>query len=163
MNYSASKGFQDQYKIEDGKIVRRTDEEIEADALQVELNQMNARAKIGFLQGKAYGVNRVAMAKGGYVDRPTTALIGEGGEGEYVIPESKLSAAMSNYKKGKRGSDVIPDSANVNINYSGSTVEMGGTSYINKGDVNGIVSQAVNATLTTLKKSPKARLEVGMR
>ena len=30
-------------------------------------------------------------------------------------------------------------------------------------DVNGIVSQAVNATLTTLKKSPRARLEAGMR
>ena len=70
---------------------------------------------------------------------------------------------MSNYKAGKRGSDVIPDSANVNINYSGSTVDMGGTSYINKGDVNGTVSQAVNATLTTPKKSPKARLEAGLR
>jgi hypothetical protein len=30
------------------------------------------------------------MAKGGIVDRPTLALIGEGGEREYVIPESKM-------------------------------------------------------------------------
>ena len=103
------------------------------------------------------------FAKGGYVDKPTNALIGEGGEGEYVIPESKLSATMQNYRAGKRGSDMIPDSANVNVEYKGSTVQMGGTTYINKDDVSGIVSQAVNATLTTLKKSPKARLEAGMR
>lgn len=32
------------------------------------------------------------MAKGGHVDEPTLALIGEGGEGESVIPDSKLRA-----------------------------------------------------------------------
>jgi len=31
------------------------------------------------------------FADGGYVTRPTLAMIGEGGEGEYVIPESKMS------------------------------------------------------------------------
>jgi tape measure domain-containing protein len=102
-------------------------------------------------------------AEGGYVTGPTNALIGEGGEPEYIIPQSKMDSAMQRYGSGMRGSSVIPDNANVSINYSGSTVDMGGTSYINKGDVNGIVSQAVNATLTTLKKSPKARLEAGMR
>ena len=86
-----------------------------------------------------------AFAEGGYVTGPTQALIGEGGENEYVIPESKLPQAMANYGSGKRGSSVIPDSANVSINYNGSTVNMGGNSYINKSDVNGIVSQAVNA------------------
>lgn len=30
------------------------------------------------------------MASGGIVDRPTLALLGEGGEREYVIPESKM-------------------------------------------------------------------------
>lgn len=34
--------------------------------------------------------NIPAYAEGGRVDRPTIALIGEGGEPEYVIPESKL-------------------------------------------------------------------------
>ena len=58
---------------------------------------------------------------------------------------------------------MIPESANVSINYNGSTVDMGGTSYINKGDVNGIVSQAVNQTLTTLQRSAGARLKAGMR
>jgi tape measure domain-containing protein len=102
-------------------------------------------------------------ADGGYVTGPTQAVVGEGGEPEYIIPASKMDSAMQRYGTGMRGSSVIPDNANVSINYSGSTVDMGGTSYINKGDVNGIVSQAVNATLTTLKKSPRARLEAGMR
>ena len=110
------------------------------------------------LNPRAYG-----FAEGGYVTGPTQAVVGEGGEPEYIIPQSKMDSAMQRYGSGMRGSSVIPDNANVSINYSGSTVDMGGTSYINKGDVNGIVSQAVNATLTTLKKSPKARLEAGMR
>jgi hypothetical protein len=40
---------------------------------------------------------------------------------------------------------------------------MGGTSYINKGDVSGIVSQAVNQTLTTLNRSAGARMRAGLR
>ena len=46
-------------------------------------------------------------ASGGYVTKPTNALIGEGGEPEYVIPASKMSGAMSRYSSGKRGSSVI--------------------------------------------------------
>lgn len=33
------------------------------------------------------------LASGGFVSKPTLALIGEGGEGEWVIPESKMGAA----------------------------------------------------------------------
>ena len=49
-------------------------------------------------------------AQGGYVSRPTNALIGEGGEPEYVIPESKMRTAMSRYSRGSRGNSVIPES-----------------------------------------------------
>ena len=103
------------------------------------------------------------FADGGYVTGATQAVVGEGGEPEYIIPASKMDSAMQRYGSGMRGSSVIPESANVSVNYSGSTVDMGGTSYINKGDVNGIVSQAVNQTLSTLAKSPKARLSAGLR
>ena len=50
------------------------------------------------------------LAEGGYVSRPTNALIGEGGEPEYVIPESKMRTAMSRYSRGNRGGSVIPES-----------------------------------------------------
>jgi tape measure domain-containing protein len=49
-----------------------------------------------------------AFAEGGFVIGPTRALIGEGGEPEYVIPQSKMSAAMSRYSRGARGESVIP-------------------------------------------------------
>jgi len=48
------------------------------------------------------------FAKGGFVTGPTNAVIGEGGEPEYVIPASKMRGAMSRYSAGARGSGVIP-------------------------------------------------------
>jgi len=48
------------------------------------------------------------LAEGGYVTGPTNALIAEGGEPEYVIPESKMRESMSRYSRGSRGSSVIP-------------------------------------------------------
>ncbi len=48
------------------------------------------------------------FAEGGFVSRPTNALIGEGGEPEYVIPESKMRESMSRYSRGSRGGGVIP-------------------------------------------------------
>jgi len=57
-------------------------------------------AGIGGLAGTAAYVGMNAFAEGGYV--PATpggqlAIIGEGGEGEYVIPESKLNDMGSHY------------------------------------------------------------------
>ena len=46
------------------------------------------------------------MASGGYVTSPTNALVGEGGENEYVIPESRMSGAMES-AGGARGESVI--------------------------------------------------------
>jgi len=53
----------------------------------------------------------VQFAKGGYVTGPTNALIGEGGEPEYVIPASKMRGAMARYSSGQRGSSVIAGAA----------------------------------------------------
>ena len=50
-----------------------------------------------------------AFASGGFVDQPTRAVIGEGGESEYVIPSSKMNEAMGRYARGARGGAVIPD------------------------------------------------------
>jgi len=51
------------------------------------------------------------FAEGGFVNKPTNALIGEGGEPEYVIPESKMRESMSRYSRGSRGNSVIPTSS----------------------------------------------------
>jgi hypothetical protein len=41
------------------------------------------------------GVGAAALATGALVTGPTLALIGEGRESEYVMPESKFNAAMN--------------------------------------------------------------------
>jgi hypothetical protein len=40
------------------------------------------------------------FAEGGFVTGPTRAILGEGGEPEVVLPQSKIGAAMSNYRPG---------------------------------------------------------------
>ncbi len=72
----------------------------------------------GFFQGGMVP----GFAEGGYVSGPTNALVGEGGEPEYVIPESKMRESMARYSRGARGSSVIPDSG-----VSGTSGEGGGT------------------------------------
>ena len=52
----------------------------------------------------------LGFAEGGYVSGPTRAVVGEGGQGEYVIPESKMRESMARYSRGARGSSVIPES-----------------------------------------------------
>lgn len=71
----------------------------------------------GFGGGGGFGVTpktagldfSSAFASGGFVDQPTRAVIGEGGESEYVIPSSKMNEAMGRYARGARGGAVIPD------------------------------------------------------
>ena len=72
----------------------------------------------GFGGGGGFGVtpktagldfSSAFMASGGFVDQPTRAVIGEGGESEYVIPSSKMNEAMGRYARGARGGAVIPD------------------------------------------------------
>ena len=50
----------------------------------------------------------VKFAEGGFVTGPTSAVVGEGGEPEYIIPASKMRAAMGRYASGARGPGVIP-------------------------------------------------------
>ena len=47
------------------------------------------------------------------------------------------------------------------FDYSGSTVNMGGSDYISKDDVPGLLSSAVNQTLGTLRRSSRSRLYAG--
>jgi tape measure domain-containing protein len=72
----------------------------------------------GALKSPIPGLKVGGYAEGGFVTGPTNALIGEGGESEYVIPASKMSAAMSRYSRGARGESVIPG--------NGATPEGGG-------------------------------------
>ena len=61
------------------------------------------------------------FAEGGFVTGPTNALIGEGGEPEYVIPFSKMDNAMANWAEGKRGDSVLGSSSS-NVSNAFSTI-----------------------------------------
>jgi hypothetical protein len=63
----------------------------------------------------------IGYAEGGYVSSPTNALVGEGGEPEYIIPESKMRESMARYSRGARGGSVIPE-----VGASGTSGEGGG-------------------------------------
>lgn len=76
-----------------------------------------------------------AFAQGGVVTGPTLGLIGEGGEPEYIIPESKAEGFAANYLSGQRGAGAIPGFAEggyvgpVNIT-TGPVMQQGGTNYV---------------------------------
>jgi TP901 family phage tail tape measure protein len=48
-----------------------------------------------------------SFAEGGVVRQATLAVVGEGGEDEYIIPASKMAAAAQNYLDGRRGESVL--------------------------------------------------------
>ena len=71
----------------------------------------NAAAKMGSNPNVAkYAPLPRGYAEGGFVTGPTNAMIGEGGESEYVIPASKMQSAMSRYSRGARGEGVLAGS-----------------------------------------------------
>lgn len=67
-------------------------------------------------------VNVPQFAKGGVVDGPTLAMVGEGGESEYIVPQSKASGFAKNWMAGRRGIGAIPGFA------EGGVVNAGGGS-----------------------------------
>lgn len=82
-----------------------------------------ASAPQGAADGAYWPGGFKAFADGGVVNKPTMGLVGEGGEPEYIIPASKMKAAMERYASGARGSSVIPNSTSS----SGSEMQMGGS------------------------------------
>jgi hypothetical protein len=96
------------------------------------------------------------FAEGGYVDRPTDALIGERGESEYVIPESKMGNAIKRYARGARGESVVEGSSEtsaagkkrsgaiVNIS-TGPVMQMDGQDYVTVSDLNDAVGNVAAA------------------
>ncbi len=97
-----------------------------------------------------------SFAEGGFVTRPTNALIGERGENEYVIPESKMNSAINRYARGQRGESVVEgggetsassrgrSGAVVSIN-TGPVMQMDGQNYVTVADLNDAVGSVAAA------------------
>ena len=105
-------------------------------------------ATLGALGGIPTG-----YADGGYVSGPTNALVGEGGEPEYVIPESKMRESMARYSRGARGGSVIPENGE-----GGTTGEGGGTAVATQLDVRFNVERINNVDYVTAEE-----FQIGMQ
>jgi hypothetical protein len=111
------------------------------------------------------------FAKGGVVKGPTLGLIGEGGEPEYIIPESKAAGFAANFLSGKRGISAVPGfadggmavpaSASVSIQ-TGPVTQMGGQNYVTTADLGAAVEAGVLQTLDILRRDQTTRASMGL-
>ena len=135
-----------------------------------------------FPGGPAAGGGRIPLnfAEGGFVSSPTAALIGEGGEPEYVIPESKMNSAMQRWSGGNKGDSVLdPTGGNGSgmtnmqdepftpqININGGVMEMDGKQYIRRDEIPSLVQQSAKAgeerAFRKMRMSPSTRRKIGI-
>lgn len=117
------------------------------------------------------GVSLPRFADGGVVNGPTMALVGEGGEPEYIVPQSKAGGFAANWMAGRRGASaiprfaeggvVMPSSARVSIQ-TGPVTQMNGTNYVTTQDMSRAVQAGVNQTLAMLRNDMGTRRAVGL-
>jgi TP901 family phage tail tape measure protein len=111
------------------------------------------------------------FAQGGVVNRKTLAMVGEGGEREYIVPESKMAAASSRFLGGARGADVIPSGSGggapaqgqqtpvINIT-TGPVMEFDGKRYVRIEDFDRGLRQVADGVIGRLR-TPAARIALG--
>jgi hypothetical protein len=109
-----------------------------------------------------------AFAKGGVVNRPTLGLIGEGGESEYIVPESKAAGFATSYLFGKRGEDAIPSEGSgagappLTINVTtGPVMEFDGQRYVTVTDMERAMRLTAEGVIGRLR-TPSARIALGI-
>jgi phage-related protein len=112
-----------------------------------------------------------AFAEGGTVSRPTLAMVGEGGEREYIVPESKMQAASSRFLGGARGAAVIPSSGGsasrsrattpqINIRTGPVMQQQDGSRWVSMDDFERGLQQVAEQVVGTLR-TPQARTALG--
>ena len=112
-----------------------------------------------------------AFARGGVVKGPTLGLIGEGGEPEYIIPQSKAAGFSANYLAGKRGISAVPgfaaggvampSSANVSIQ-TGPVTQMNGQNFVTTSEMSAAVQAGVEQTLEIIRQDNMVRAGLGI-
>lgn len=115
--------------------------------------------QLGYLQIPAF-------AEGGLVTGPTLAMVGEGGESEYIIPESKMATAAANYLAGGRGAGIMEgggggSAPSINIT-TGPVVEFNGERYVTMRDMERGLQQMATNIYSGLR-TPSGRYAVGVR
>ena len=111
------------------------------------------------------------FADGGVVSGPTLAMVGEGSEPEYIVPQSKASGFASNWMAGQRGAAaiprfaeggvVMPSTAQVSIQ-TGPVTQMDGTNFITTQDMSRAVQAGVQQTLNMMRNDINTRRAIGI-
>jgi len=107
-----------------------------------------------------------AFAEGGIVRRPTLAMVGEGGEPEYIIPASKMAGASSRFLAGQRGDAVLSGggtggSPQINIT-TGPVLQQDGQRYVSVEDLERAMRITAESVMGRLR-TPSARIALGLR
>ena len=111
------------------------------------------------------------FAEGGFVTRPTLAEIGEGGEPEYVVPQSKAMTFANNIAAGRTGASALarggstgttsaPRAPVVNIT-TGPVRQVGNEQLVTLADLESAVRQATRQVYATLR-TPEGRRALGV-
>jgi tape measure domain len=109
-------------------------------------------------------------AKGGVVSRRTVAMVGEGGEREYIVPESKMATASARFLSGARGDAVIPSTSGATASRSGASpqinittgpvVEFNGQRYVTLADLERAMRMTADSVIGKLR-TPAAQIALG--
>jgi phage-related protein len=101
-----------------------------------------------------------AFAEGGLVTRPTIAMVGEGGESEYIIPESKMDKALDRFMVKAQG--ITAGTRDIRINVTtGPVVQFGGEQYVTLSDMQAAMQATARSVLSSLR-NPATRISVGL-
>ena len=122
-----------------------------------ETRYINADGTVGSSKIQAH------FAKGGVVTKPTVAMIGEGGEPEYIVPQSKAAGFAANYLSGARGASAIPSGSDggggamptINIT-TGPIMQQNGQNYVSMPDMERAL-ETLATTLLTNNRTPGGR------
>ena len=137
----------------------------EAADAQERLNNLRAQATAPAVSRNS-PVRR--FAQGGFVSRPTLGLIGEAGESEYIVPESKAAGFVSNYLSGARGASAVAaaptgsagGSTTINVT-TGPVMEFDGKRYVSVADMERAMRLTAEGVIGRLR-TPSARIALGI-
>jgi hypothetical protein len=105
-------------------------------------------------------LNIPKFAQGGVVTRPTVAMVGEGGESEYIIPESKMDKALDRFMVKAQG--ITAGTRDIRIDVTtGPVVQFGGEQYVTISDMQSAMQATARSVLSSLR-NPSTRISVGL-
>lgn len=100
-----------------------------------------------------------SFAKGGMVTSPTLAMVGDGGEPEYMVPKSKATAFAQNWLNSGQGDSQGKIQVNIT---TGPVLTQDGQEWVTMSDLNDAVRRTAELVYASLR-TPAGRYATGVR